>query len=86
MTLKSAMIGSSIVGSLLASTPWLSRVAAPISMWGRVAVKSIMRNGQYYDQYRHRHSYRYPSDWQSCGYNRAWYRTHANWYRSNDRE
>ena len=41
-------------------------------------------DGYYYDRYRHRHHYRYPSDWRSYNHPMGWYRTHQYWYRDRD--
>lgn len=43
------------------------------------------QQGYYRDRQRHRHAYRYPSDWQSYGYEQSWYQTHNNWYQPQHR-
>ena len=84
--LKSVLACTSIAGFLIVSAPAAVAHGGTEFYAGPSGARIYYETGQYYDRHQHRQSYRYPSDWQNYGYQRSWYRTHPNWYRSDHRD
>lgn len=85
-SLKAILALSSLAGLLLVGAPAAIAHGRTDFYVGPGRAQIYYENGSYYDRHRHRHTYRYPSDWRNYGHDRSWYRSHSNWYRPDDRD